>query len=351
MEVGNGQARAQRRGSMHAVLGALLPDVPRALLEPEARDDLLLAAERLPDALSRWNVGLELWLQGPARGDLFVAARPTAPDGLILRDSLADFPGGAAGARLSSALSQWRHGVGWFARSCRFVLLEVDASRRTGDHLPPPAVFLTPQVADGVDTDIVCARNPFHRDPAGLVAALAELAGCRPNPGVTTELRQVLGLLPQRAELFAAGVMLSRPTSVAPRIAVRGVRASELAGLLTGSDRRGAGAVLAPLASRLAPHLVDLAVAFDLGARGSDAVGLELYAGDLVGWSGLLDALVLLGLADRDRADAAGALARAGDLNGASPRLSHVKLTAVQDGLAPTKLYVVMHPPAHPSAV
>jgi hypothetical protein len=348
MEVGNGQTPAQRRGSMHAALGALLPDVSPALLEPEARDDLLLAAERLPNALSRWNVGLELWLQGPARGDLFVAARPTAPDGLILRDWLAHFPGGAPGARLSSALSQWRQGVGWFARCCRFVVLEVDASRRTGDRLPPPAVFLIPQAADDVDTDIVCARNPFHRDPEGLVAALAELAGCRPDPGVTTELRQMLGLLPPRAQLFAAGVMLSRPTSSAPRIAVRGVRASELAGLLSGLDRRGAAALLAPLASRLAPHLVDLSAAFDLGSWGSDAVGLELYAGDPVGWSDLLDALVVLGLADRDRADAARAVAR---MSGASVRLSHVKLTAVQDGLAPTKLYVVMHPPAHVSPV
>ena len=36
MDVGNGQAQAQRRESMYAVLGRLLPAVPRALLEPEA---------------------------------------------------------------------------------------------------------------------------------------------------------------------------------------------------------------------------------------------------------------------------------------------------------------------------
>jgi hypothetical protein len=68
MEVGNAQAQAQRRGSMHAVLGSLLLEVPRALLEPDARVDLLLAAERLPNALSRRNVGLELRLQGPPPG-------------------------------------------------------------------------------------------------------------------------------------------------------------------------------------------------------------------------------------------------------------------------------------------
>jgi hypothetical protein len=177
MEVGNGQTQAQRRESMHAVLGRLLLEVPRALLEPEARVDLLLAADRLPNALSWRNVGLELRLQGPPRGDLFVAARPTAPDGLILHDSLVDFPGGPAGDRLSLALSQWRQGLGWFAHCCQFVLLEVDASQRIDDSLPPPAVFLIPQPGDDLDTDIVGARNPFHRDPEGLVAALAELAG------------------------------------------------------------------------------------------------------------------------------------------------------------------------------
>jgi hypothetical protein len=349
MEVGNAQAQAQRRGSMHAVLGRLLPEVPRALLEPEARVDLLLAAEWLPNALSRRNVGLELRLQGPPRGDLFVAARPTASDGLILHDWLVDFPSGAAGARLSLVLSQWRQGLGWFARSCRFVLLEVDASQRVGDSLPPPAVFLIPEA--GGDADGAGARTAFHRDPEGLVAALAELAGCRPDPAVATELRLLLGLLPERAELFAAGVMLSRATSSAPRIAIRGVRASELAGLLSGLGRFGAAAQLAPLASRLEPHLVDLAVALDLGPLGSDAVGLELYAGDPSGWSEMLDALVLLGLADRDRVDAAGELARSGPMNGADVRLNHVKLTAVQDRPGPTKLYVVMHPPAPLSLV
>jgi hypothetical protein len=351
MDVGNGQAQAQRRGSMYAVLGRLLPAVPRALLEPEARVDLLLAAERLPNALSRRNVGLELRLQGPPRGDLFVAARPTASDGLILHDWLVDFPGGAAGARLSLVLSRWQQGLGWFARSCRFVLLEVDASQRVGDSLPPPAVFLIPQAGGDVDADVAAARNAFQRDPEGLVAALAELDGCRPDPAVATELRKLLDLLPQRAELFAAGVMLSRPTSSAPRIAVRGVRASELDGLLSGLGRFGAATQLAPLASRLEPHLVDLAVALDLGPLGSDAVGLELYAGDPSGWNGLLDALVLLGLADRDRVDAAEAVARSGPMNGADVRLNHVKLTAVHDRLAPTKLYVVMHPPAPLSLV
>lgn len=336
---------------MQSVLQRLLEDVPRALLEPEARVDLLVAAGRLPEVLARRNVGLELRLQGRAQGDLFLAALPTGRDGPLLDESLAEFPGGPAGTRLRSAFSQWRQGVGWFARSCKLVLLEVDASRRVGDSLPPPSVFLIPRIARGADADIDSTRNAFHRDPQGLVIALAELAGCRPDPAVNAALRRLLGLLPRRAELFAAGVMLSRPTSSAPRIAIRGLRASELQGLLSSLGHRSAGALLTPLATRLAPQLSDLCLALDLGPRGSDAVGMELYAGDPSGWSGLLEALVASGLADRDRVDAADELRRAGGVNGGSVRLNHVKLTAVADGFAPSKLYVAMHAPADVSPV
>jgi hypothetical protein len=306
--------------------------VPPALLEREARVDLLVAAERLPRVLSRWNVGLELRLQGPPQGDLFIGALPTAEDGPILQEWLRDFPGSSAGVRLGLALSQWQRGLGWYARCCRFLLLEVDASRRAGDSLPPPAVFLIPR------------DDAFRRDPDGLVSALAELGGCPPDAAVAAELRDLLALLPDQAQLFTAGVMLSRPTSAAPRIAVRGLRSDELAPLLSGLGRPGAGALLAPLAVRLAPGLTDLCVAFDLGPGGSDAVGLELYAADASSWGSVLNDLAELDLADPDRARAAAELARAGALDD-SARLNHVKLTATAGGLGPTKLYAVMRAP------
>ena len=98
------------------------------------------------------------------------------------------------------------------------------------------------------------------------------------------------------------------------------LKSAAVDGLLSGLGRFGAAAQLAPLASRLEPHLVDLAVALDLGPLGSDAVGLELYAGDPSGWSGLLDTLVLLGLADRDRVDAAATITSASPVGISAPK-------------------------------
>ena len=322
-------------------MDSLLQGIPFALLEPEARGDLLFAAERLPHAVSRWNVGFELRLQGPSQGDFYVGALPTSDDALILAEWLDDGASSSASARLGRALLRWREGRGWFARWCRFLLLEVDASQRVGDSLPPPALFLIPHA------------DAFGPDPEGLVTALAELVDRPPDPAVVAELREMLALLPEQAELFTAGAMLSRPTAAAPRIAVGGLRALDIAPLLNGLGHRGAGGLLGPLASELEPCLSDLCLSFDIGPEGSGAVGLELYAGppgDPSGWHALLERLARLDLADEDRARAAADLELAGRVDDRA-RLNHVKLTAVEDGLAPTKLYAVMHPAADVTSV
>jgi hypothetical protein len=340
--------QTQRPVSLREVLQSLLDDLPGVLLDTSGRRDLLGAAAPLPHVLSRRSLGLELRLQGAPGGDMFAAVVPTAPDGRVLLEVLR---GGGLGAdpatrRLADALSQWRTGTGWLADSCAFLLLEIDATRRTGDAFPPPCVYLAPRGANDADPGADCSANAFHRDPAGLVAALAELSACSADPAATRELARMLELLPDGAELFAAGAMLSRASSRAPRIAVRRIYPDKLEGLLAGLGRDRAARTLAPLADVLAPHLTNLCIALDLGPHSSDAVGLELYAGSYwsegkqSGWTELLSALVDRGLADAERAAAAASLPRRGDAAHPTVGLSHVKLTAKADGLAPSKLYI-----------
>jgi hypothetical protein len=344
---------AQRPASLRSALDLVVRDVPDALLDSRGRADLLAAADALPQVLARRSLGLELRLQGRARGDLFVGAVPTAPDGQILQRRLleAGFDDQRALMRLVKALARWQHNEGWLARACTFVLLELDASRRDADAdadaVPPlPSVYLAPRGADNDNAGSDRRNNSFHRDPTGLIAALSELTGCRPDPAATAELRRLLNVLPPHAEIFAAGAMLSRPSAAAPRIAVRRLRAQELARVLGGLGRQRAAQALVPLATRLQPHLTNMCLALDLGPHASDAVGIELYtgsywaAGEVSGWEGLLRALVDSGLADADRATAAAALPHAATADAPSVGLSHVKLTAICDRLAPSKLYV-----------
>jgi hypothetical protein len=330
------------------VLDHLIDDLPAVLLDSAGRADLRSAAGLLPLVLSRRSVGLELRLQGPRCGDLFVAAVPTQPDGRILLEALLDSPlsGAPAVTRLASALSRWRQGSGWLARCCRFVLLELDASRRVGGVVPPPSIYLAPRGADDANAGLDHSANTFHRDPEGLIAALAELSGGKPDPAVVADVRRMLDLLPAHAEVFAAGAMLSRPTPSAPRLAVRRLRAGELVLILNGLNRRRAAAALVPVATDLRSVSTNLCLALDLGPQASDAVGVEIYtgsywsAGNPAGWEALLGELVRLGLADEDRADAAAHLARPGTEDSPTVGLSHVKVTAVGDDLAPTKIYL-----------
>jgi hypothetical protein len=318
------------------------------LLDSTGRADLLAAAEPLPHVLCRQALGLELRLDGACGADLAVAAVPAGPDGHLLLQSLldGDIPGGPAAGRLAHALSEWRQGIGWWRGSCRFLLLEVDAAAGGSSADSPPSVHLAPRGANNSGSSRDCSENAFHRDPAGLVGALAELAGREPDTLVVAELQRVLALLPEGSELFSAAAMLSRPTVAAPRIAVRRVPARDVSRLLKELDRPVAAEALAPLAVELEPLITDLCLGFDLGPEGSDAVGLELHAGsywsrgERSGWSPLLDALVGLGLADGDRAEAAARLPRPGGERGAAIGLSHAKLTAVGVELAATKIYV-----------
>jgi hypothetical protein len=324
--------------SLSGPLARLLPDVPVALLDAEGARRLVEGARPLPAALAAGPVGLELRLAGPAHADLFVAARPGAPTGAALL-AWASGDGRPALAPLARALAEWRSGAGWLAASAAFVLLELDAAT---DPLAPPSVYLAPRGAADAGP-VEASANAFHRDPEGLVAALAALASVAPDPAAIAQLRCLLAALPPYAELFAAGAMLSRGSAAAPRVAVRRLWPSGLQRLLAALDRAWAAEGLVPLARQLEPLGARFILALDVGAEASPLVGLEVHAGRYWtegcrdGWSPVLEALRARGLAEPERAAAAATLPRPGP---PTLGISHVKVIADPKGLRPAKLYL-----------
>ena len=343
--------------SLQPVLERVIDAVPQSLLGAAARRALLQTADALPGVLSRRSLGLELRLQGPRTGDLLVAAVPSASDGEALHRALTleALGGEPATGRLAGALSEWRDPRSWLARSCTFLLLGLDASRAAeGEPAPPPCLYLAPRGANDADASDGAGANAFHADPFGLLSALAAVTGSPVDFDTCHDFKVLLEALPARAELFAASAMPSRDSRRAPRVAMRRFRAAELKPFLRAVGRKAAARTLTPLAKRLEPVSGNLCVVLELGPHAVDAVGLEVSTGgdwplgDRAGWRALLDALVDLGLADEERAEAVlGLISNGGDDRAASG-LSHVRLTAVGDTLAPTQICVGYEHPHRP---
>lgn len=305
----------------------------------------------LPAVLARQGLGLELRLQGPPLGDLFVAADPQADDGEQLLRALALGPlsGRPAIVRLAQTLADWREPDAWLARACAFLLLELDASRTAIDPeagaLTPPSVHLAPRGGSNAnDGDRPVSGNAFHADPYGLLAALAGISGSPLDHEACFEFKALIEALPADAEIFAAGAMLSRENAQAPRIAIRRLGTGDIKSFLKTIGRESAAGALGRVAKVLDAAGPELCVALDLGAHKSDVVELEAYAGrdwsggDLAGWSVLLNRLVRKDFADRQRAHAVLELVHPVGAEVPTSGLSHITITVVGKGLAPAKV-------------
>jgi hypothetical protein len=276
-------ARTLPHDSLQPILRHILDRVAPVLLDDAGRQALLDCAGTCPDVLSLRSLGLELRLQGPATGDLVVATVPTAPD--------------------------------------------------------------SPRGANDDNDSSAPAQNAFHADPFGVLSALAAISGASVDHTACYEFKSVLEALPGRAELFAAGVVLSRESRRAHRVAFRRFTARDVKPFLKAIGRKNAAKTLSPVAKALARPSTDLCISLDLSPE-SDGVGLEVYAdsslsaGDAMGWEALLTALVDRNLADADRANAALGLLNAGREEHPRTGLSHVTITTADGALAPTKVYL-----------
>jgi len=325
-------------GSLADALSAIQRVVPDALLDTDGGLRLLEVASTLPAVLARRPVGLELRLAGGAQADLIVSARPREPDGRAL---LAWARAGGM-AELALALERWRSGFGWLAWNAEYLLLEFDAAT---DVRAPPCIHLAPRGAANEGPVAVC-DNAFSADPAGLVAALAALAGSPPDPTAVESLERLLAGLPPFAEMFIAGTMLSRDSVRSPRVAVRRLRPEGVATVLSVMDRSEVAEQLLPLAAELDGAGTRFMLDLDLGDSAPAFAGLEIHTesywaeGRAEGWARALEVLVAWGLAERDRAEAAIGLPGSRGPDGPLYGISHAKVGADAAGLRPAKLYL-----------
>ena len=254
--------------------------------------------------------------------DLIVAARPREPDGR----ALLAWARRTGITRLALALERWQSGFGWLAWNAKYMLLEFDAAR---DARAVPCIHLAPLGA-GDNGPTGAVDNAFHADPEGLVKTLAWLAGAPAEPTAMEALERMLAALPPFAESSRRRDALAR---VGPPPARRSPPAR------TGRCRHGlddarptVGRGRARPARRQDPSSRRaLMLDVDVGAPEQGHAGLEIHVGrywtegSAEGLAPLLDALVALGLAERERAEAAITLPGCKGPGGPVFGISHVR--------------------------
>lgn len=321
----------------------ILDRLPLVLADANARGRLLEVADRFPQDLTQGPLGLELRLLGPTVVDLFAAAIPGEAGFAALVDALRQGPWSDVqrAADLAGVLARWQRREGALPAVARYLLVEADAPE-SGSPVAVPSIFLAPRNPHDVYRPGM-KPNAFQGRPDVTTMAAAELSGVWPDPATATALTQLSAALPETADVFAVGAMISRDAGASMRVAVRRLTPDRMHEVLTLVGRRRQADVLAAYAA--GSVAARQAVAFEVGPGAEHRVGLELSPDldwkqcRLDGWDDLLAEVVAAGLADPQRAAVVPGL-----VDGASNPawgLAHIKIAAGDDGLLPgSKLYV-----------
>ena len=324
-------------------VAALLERLPGVFADADARQRLLAVAHRLPDSLYAGPMGLELRLAGPKTVDLFAAAIPGEPRYEAIIGALRA-PGWANDRRargLADALAAWQNGVGSLPAVARYLWLEADAGEELDAPVAVPSIFIAPRRWRDSSREGMLA-NAFRTRPETTTRAAAELGGLWPDPAVAEELKRVSDVLPDEADIFMVGVMISRGSDASLRLVARYLTPDQIGALLRAIGRPVQADAIADYCAHTCAKRQ--ALAFEIGPGAEQRVGLELSPpsdweqANPLGWPELLEETVRNGMADIDRAAVAmGLIDPVGDpLWG----LAHVKVAAGEAGLIPgSKLY------------
>ena len=271
------------RGSFASILEGCRPLFPPALVDSGGWKRLLDRARRLPRSVLDEPFGFEFRLGEPGpEADLFVAARLGSElSRHFIREGARAERGAptaarAAAAALAAGLRE--HATdpdSYLARCVYSVVLEYDlAGLAPGRPPPPPGVFLAPRRSVAVPP----GQYPFrHRDPAGLLAALAVTVGWDGHEEMLGAVERIFAALPEGGYVSQAGALPARSPK-AFRILLGGVAKERVPALLERVEWPGptdeAAAVLADMA-----NVVDhVAMSLDVTAPGpGPRLGLELY--------------------------------------------------------------------------
>ena len=334
-------------------VAALLERLPAVLADTDARGRLLAVARRLPAALISGPLILEFRLAGPTTVDLSAAVWPggLGCEALVEALRLAGWADDRRAEGLADALSAWQRGEGSLPAVARYLWVEADASEDKNARVAVPSIYLSPRGSQGSWHE-GARPNAFRARPETTTRAAAELGGLWPDPTVANELELVRNVVPDQADLFMVGVMISRGSDAAIRLVVRYVTPDQVYELLRAIGRPAQAEAIADYCAQTCA--TRQAVAFEIGPGAEQRVGLELSPTSVweqaidLGWPELLAEMVRNGHAQADRA--AVAVGLIDPVSDPLWGLAHVKVAAGEAGMFPgAKLYVgVLHRSASP---
>ena len=325
---------------------------PPALIDAAGWERLLARAELLPRSVADAFFGFEFHL-GQARryADLFVVVLPGSylAHHYICAGERAE-PGSAAAALAAGLRQQLGDASSYLARSVAGMVLEYDLADAVRRPPTPPGIFLTPS------RGAPAAREGFHehRDAAGLLAALATVAGWSGHERFIRMVEHIFRALPDTGYLFQAGALPARAPQ-AFRILLKGIAPAQVPALLERLAWPGPVDAAAAVLDAMDHLLAYIAVSIDVTAAGlGPRLGLELYrppkwfAGDRTGWLPFITRLEergwclsakAAGLRDWPRSER---LFGAEGISVVRQGINHVKIVVERDAAPVAKAYAGM---------
>ena len=357
MSTGNDQRPGDARDTFASILAGCRPLFPPALLDSAGWERLLDRAGRLPRSVADASFGFEFHLGEPRpEADLFVVV-PAGSDlsRHYIREGMRAERGSPAAALAAALQEQAGNPESYLARSVSSLWLEYDlAGLAPGRPPPPPGVFLAPRrSAPG-------SRDGFfeHRDPAGLLAALAAVVGWNRHEEMLGTVERIFAALPETGYVFHAGALPGRSPK-AFRILVTGVATEEVPPLLEKLQWSGPTAAAAEVLAAVGGVVDHVSVSLDATARGlGPRVGLDMYrpmkwiAMERKEWSPFIDRLEELGWCLPAKADGLRRwpgierLLGGGEMYLVRQGISHVKVAVERGARKVAKAYAGMdvHP-------
>ena len=265
-------------------------------------------AQLLPRSVADTHFGFEFHLAEPsADADLVVLAIPESD---LARHYVSEGkraePGSPAAALAAGLEQQTADPDSYLARGVRAMMLEYDlAGLAPHQPVPPPGVFFSPR-SSGPGS-----RDGFteHRDPAGLLEALAVTVGWSGHGEMLPTVDRIIASLPETASVFQAGALPTRSPK-AFRILVWGAAQEEVPALLERLEWPGSTAAAAAVLSAMEDLTTYVAIGLEVTAQGvGPRLGLELYRPvrwfdvDPMGWNPFIDRLTEQGWCVPDKAD------------------------------------------------
>ncbi len=260
--------------SFAALLAGCRSLFPRGLVGDAGWERILDRARRMPRSAADTHFGFEFHLaETRPEADLCVVVLPGSDMSRhYIRQGERAEPWSAAAALAAGLREQTADPDSYLARHVNGMVLEYDLAGLPPHQPPvPPGVFLAPKKTADPKT------LPAHRDPAGVLAALAATVGWDGHEEMQAAVERVFAALPETGRVFQVGALPARSPK-AFRLVLAGVPKAEALSVLERLEWPGPTAAAADVIASTDDVVAYLFLGMDVNARGPGSrLGLELY--------------------------------------------------------------------------